>query len=156
MAYSDDQKIDVLNRVCSQMIEGKSLRSIFKSEDMPDLSTFFDWINKNEDFSNRYARAMELRAQMMFEDILDESEKKPDLMESKFGVCVDPASVQNRRLLIDTKKWAASKMLPKKYGDNLEFYEKLKADKEREERGDNKIIIEIVENSNNYPIEPEI
>ncbi|MFN8996423.1 MAG: hypothetical protein ACK5X3_22525, partial [Pseudomonadota bacterium] len=34
---------------------------------------------------------------------------------------IDPADVNNRRLQIDTRKWLASKLKPKRYGDKLEL-----------------------------------
>ena len=112
---------------------------------MPPMGTFFDWMDKNEQMAEQYARAMQFRAMLLFEDILDDAEREPMRMESKFGTCVDPGDVQNKRVKIDAKKWIAAKMYPKKYGDNVEFYEKLKLDKEREEKGDSHITIEIVE-----------
>jgi hypothetical protein len=39
---------------------------------------------------------------------------------------VDPAAVAAIKLLIDIRKWAASKVFPKVYGDKLEIEEKQK------------------------------
>lgn len=142
--YSSEQKKKILDSVCDQMVEGVSLRSILRSENMPPISTFFTWLENDKVMSDQYARAMSFRAMSMFEDIIDEAERDPERMDSKFGTCVDPGSVQDKRVRIDAKKWIASKLLPQKYGENLEFYEKLKAEKEKEQSGDNRIEIEIV------------
>ena len=42
-------------------------------------------------------------------------------MMGKFGKVVDQEHIGRSRLRIDTRKWAASKLAPKKYGDKLDL-----------------------------------
>ena len=49
--YSTEQKEDIIKNVCLQIIKGKSINSIFEnSPDLPNESTFYDWINKMKNF----------------------------------------------------------------------------------------------------------
>lgn len=67
--------------------------------------------------SKQYARATVERAELMFEDMLDIADKAPKLTNTKFGTTVDTGDIQHKRVKIDTRKWALSKMNPKKYGN---------------------------------------
>ena len=90
-------------QICGQISEGKSLRSICKAKNLPSCSTVFLWLSKYPEFSEQYARAREEQADAIADECLDIAEHEPD--------------VQRARLKIDTRKWFASKMKPKKYGD---------------------------------------
>lgn len=75
---------------------------------MPERSTVYLWLLKHKEFSDMYARAKEDSADVDADDI---KEIADDLTE-------DP---QSRRVRIDARKWIASKLKPKKYGDKLEL-----------------------------------
>jgi hypothetical protein len=69
--------------------------------------TFTDKILLPE-FSLQYARAMEKRADAIFDELIEISDN--------IG---EGSDVQRDRLRVDTRKWVVSKMLPKKYGDKI-------------------------------------
>jgi len=97
-------------RICSLMVEGRSMRSICRRKDMPAISTIFDWLVDEPRFAEQYARGYEMRADAIFEDtilIADGTAKGAD--------------VQRDRLRVDTRKWFLSRMDPKKYGDRLQM-----------------------------------
>lgn len=83
--------------------------------------TFYD-ILKDEEKSKRYARACEIRADLMAEEILQISDNVGgDLVELPDGrEVVDNAVVQRDKLRVDTRKWLLAKMHPKKYGDKVD------------------------------------
>jgi len=91
--------------ICGEISEGKSLRSICKADKMPSCSTVFLWLSKHPEFSEQYARAREEQADAIADECLDIAETEPD--------------VQRARLKIDVRKWCASKMKPRKYGDRI-------------------------------------
>lgn len=98
----------LFNDICAKIAEGKSLRSICKSKDMPNKSTFMDWLNKDGELADHYARARTEQADHIFDEILE---------------IVDEASaeeVQQARLRMDARKWMAGKMNPKKYGEKID------------------------------------
>jgi hypothetical protein len=57
---------------------------------------------------------MEKRADLDFEALEDELVTTPERLQSG---AIDPGWVQLQRLKVDTRKWAISHRLPKKYGD---------------------------------------
>lgn len=121
MAYSEEKKQDIFNNICEYITNGKSLRKALLNCDNLPAGTFFEWMREDELKSKQYARATEERAQLMFEDMMDIASNDPERTQTKFGTAVDSGSVQDKRVRIDTMKWAMSKMMPKKYGDKLDI-----------------------------------
>lgn len=111
-AYSPE----VTARICAQIADGKSLRTIAKMEGIPSLTTIFEWLGAKPEFAEQYARAKEAQADAMTEDMLEIADTPPQMGERG----IDSADVADKRLRIDTRKWLASKLKPKKYGDKIE------------------------------------
>ncbi len=118
---------EIASEICGRMANGESLRSVCRSDDMPAMSTVFLWVSKHESFSEQYKLAMASRADAMFEEILDIADDgQNDWMEKQgkegesIGWVLNGEHVQRSRLRVDTRKWALSKMMPKKYGDKIE------------------------------------
>jgi len=101
MAYDREA---TLKRIYAEMAEGKSVEEICSAEDMPATSTVYLWLVE-ENKSEEYARAKEVRADRMADDIVkiaDDTSKSPD----------------DRRIAIDARKWRAGK-LSGKYSDKV-------------------------------------
>jgi hypothetical protein len=121
--------------VCERLANGKSLRAICRDEAMPSLTTVMMWARTDEKFTQQYTRAREQQADVLADEIVDIADEDPQtiLTRSEDGesdareLRIDGAAVQFQRLRIDARKWFASKVAPKKYGDKLE----LAGDKER-------------------------
>mgnify|MGYP001044444487 CR=1 FL=1 len=123
MAYSDKQKKGIVDFVCNEIAEGKSLRSVLANNDnMPARNTFLEWIENDKNKANQYARAMQLRQESIFEDILNIADnQEEDVLINEDGISVTNHNViQRARLRVDSRKWMLGKMNPKKYGDKLE------------------------------------
>ncbi|HLH92082.1 MAG TPA: terminase small subunit protein [Xanthobacteraceae bacterium] len=104
----------------------QSVRSICQREDMPHRDTVYGWLLVHKDFAELYGRAMELRADQMFDECLDiADDARGDYRVEPLGdegiavEIVDKENIARARLRIDTRKWMAGKMAPKKYGDRL-------------------------------------
>lgn len=93
-------------KICSQITEGKSLRTICRAEEMPSTTTIFNWMGQHEDFLAQYTRAKQEQADALIEDMLDIADDQDE-------------DTNRSRLRVDTRKWIASKLKPKKYGDKL-------------------------------------
>ncbi|MDE2103075.1 MAG: hypothetical protein KGL39_37870 [Patescibacteria group bacterium] len=110
---------ELADRICSELAQGKSLRTVCKGKDMPSTVTVFSWFRTHPDFLSQYARAKEESADAMAEEILDISDDGVATVkgsaEKKSG-----AVAQMVRLQVDTRKWIMSKMKPKKYGDKVD------------------------------------
>lgn len=135
MAYSEEEKTKIFDNICEIIINGKSLRTALKSSKVKiDVSTFFVWLREDEIKSKQYARATIERAELMFEDMCDIADQEPRLTKTKFGMAVDGGDVQHKKLMVDTRKFAISKMMPKKYGNTPDIID----------NSDNEITIKIV------------
>lgn len=104
-------------RVCSQIAGGKSIRQICNGvEDMPSATTIYNWLYKQKEFIEQYANAREAQSEFYAQDIIDLADSC-GLSQEEVAKC---------KLQIDSRKWIASKLKPKKYGDSTT----IKGDKE--------------------------
>jgi hypothetical protein len=90
---------------------GKSFASFCKPKERPSFMFFWEWMREDVDFAERYSRARELQAEMIVDDLVR-------LADSAMGM--DKNGIAAMRLMVDTRKWAASKLLPRKYADRIE------------------------------------
>ena len=107
------------DHICSELADGKSMRLVCASDDMPNKSTVFRWIRTIETFRNQYARAKEESADALTDEMLDIADDTANdyTKTDEDGVKLNPENIQRSRVRIDTRKWLASKLKPKKYGD---------------------------------------
>lgn len=114
---------DVADALCAQLAEGKSLRSVCKSESMPCVKTVFNWFRTQPGFLQQYEKAKEESADAMSDEILEIADNgRNDYMESQEdgggqSYRANGEHIQRSRLRVDARKWLASKLKPKKYGD---------------------------------------
>lgn len=108
---------------------GNSLQKICKQEGMPNINTVMDWVDEDKDYAVQYARAREIRADKLFEEILTIADSKPDdkMVDKDWNTVIDSSAVQRNRLQVDARKWILAKMSPKKYGDKLDMTSDWKA-----------------------------
>lgn len=94
--------------------------------DFPDPDTIRMWRLEKDDFSGQYAKAKLAQADILAEDCLDiADDDSGDLRMTKDGDEVFNGEFAARsRLRVDTRKWLASKLIPKVYGDRLELEKK--------------------------------
>ncbi len=123
MAYSKEEEDRVFNIICDRIIEGESVKTILKDEEMPSSRTFWKWLNNDENKVNQYAHAKELYAAGVFEDIILISDGTDDdiIIDEDGNKNVNHNVIQRDRLRIDARKWALSKTVPKKYGDKIDI-----------------------------------
>lgn len=108
---------DLADRICAELALGRSMRAVCREDWCPAMQTVFRWLRENDAFREQYARAKEESADALIEEMAEIADMPPAYTaEGK----IDPADVNNRRLQIDTRKWLASKLKPKRYGDKLE------------------------------------
>jgi len=104
------------------MGEGESLRSICRDDAMPALSTVFRWLVGDREFQEQYARAMDARAMLLAEEILEISDDSSGdaVTDPETGaIRMDAEFVARSRLRVDSRKWLAARMSPRKYGDKI-------------------------------------
>lgn len=128
MARPTDYSEELIAELCSRLAEGKSMRTVCKADDMPAMSTAFRWLNEHPEFQEHYARASSERAEAYVEEIFDIADDATnDYMEDDYqkgrtpGYTLNGENIQRSKLRVDTRKWYASKVKPKKYGDKLDM-----------------------------------
>lgn len=114
MGRSSDFSQEMADLICEGISSGLSLRQICAEDDMPDKATVFRWLSRDETFRDQYARAREAQSDAMLEDILDIADQYDNLQDK-----LDVEHIQRAKLRIDTRKWAMSKLSPKRYGDKV-------------------------------------
>ncbi len=102
-SYSDVIAGEILRRIA----EGEALATICKSDCMPGYSTVMDWRRTQATFSDDYARARADAADALADGILS-------LADQVLAGEVNPHA---GRVALDAKKWVASKLKPRVYGD---------------------------------------
>ena len=119
------------DKICCELSEGKSLRTVCLSDKMPDKSTVFRWLREYETFRDQYETAKQEATDALAEEIQDISDDgtndwiEIDLYDKKGNVTgtktvLNHEHVQRSRLRVDTRKWIMAKMKPKKYGDKVD------------------------------------
>mgnify|MGYP002363028391 FL=1 len=121
-----DYTPDLADRICARLAAGESVRTVCGDDDMPDASTVFRWLRLHTVFREQYTRAKEEAADALVEEMLDISDDgRNDWMErfgkegEAIGWQVNGEHVNRSRLRVETRKWIAAKLKPKRYGDKL-------------------------------------
>lgn len=120
---------ELANEICVRLGLGESLRKICLDERIPSMATVMTWLTKKPEFLEQYTRAREIQAETQFDELIDIVDQPPELshitnnkgelVEVKF----DSSYVAWMKLRVDTRKWTAARMAPKKYGEQKQAEE---------------------------------
>lgn len=113
---------EIQREVCRRLALGESLIAICGDEEMPGRSTVFDWLADDVEFRAAYSAARAIQAETMADQILEiantpEIGIKRTIKADGSEEIVEGDMIEHRRLKIEARKWLASKLAPKKYGD---------------------------------------
>lgn len=113
---------EIADVICERLANGESLRRICRDDDMPEMRTVMRWLNAREEFCQQYARARELQAECIFDEMAEIADDGTnDWMASNAPDCegykLNGEHVSRSKLRIDARKWMLAKMAPRKYGD---------------------------------------
>ena len=86
---------------------------------MPNIDTIYVWIGKHPLFAEQYTRAREEQADTLADEIQALADEAPPMVLGKYGEVIDTGWLQWQKQRIDARKWCASKLKPKKYGDRV-------------------------------------
>lgn len=121
MGRPTDYNETLATEICGRLIEGRSLRSVCRDEDMPSTTAVFSWLSKYHEFAAQYARACELRADADHEEIREIADTPimgEEITEGPDGTTIKRGdAIAHRRLQVDVRKWSMARMQPRKYGD---------------------------------------
>ena len=121
--FTDDLFASILEHIA----DGESLRAICRDDGMPAAQTVLRWIKASPDLQRSYAIATEVRADMIFDELLEiADDARNDLVEKVGrdgqvqGFAVDAENIRRSALRIEARKWTLARMAPKKYGDRVD------------------------------------
>ena len=96
------------------------MREYCRMPGSPNWRTVYDWLEKDEDFATRFARARDAGADAIAEQALEIIDQVPDMAVTEGGKRVDPGFVAWQRNRAEYRLKLLSKWNPKKYGDKLD------------------------------------
>lgn len=115
----------------------KSLATVCKDERIKlNPSTIYNWLNNNKAFLDKYACAKDCQADFLAEEIIeiaDDNSSDIIITSNSEGDTIERENhefISRSRVRIDARKWVASKLKPKKYGDKLDVGLTIDTDKE--------------------------
>lgn len=115
--YTEEMGERICSLVATHPYGQKKLCRLYP--DLPDDTTIFDWRLKHVEFARQYDKAKRKQAELLAEEIIDIADDTyNDIIIDKNGneQC-NTEFVQRSRLRMDARKWLASKLVPKVYGD---------------------------------------
>lgn len=119
---------DIEEELFRRIGEGGAVRTICKDKHMPSWDTVRKRLIADEGFAAQYARAREVQADTIFDEILEIADTPLVGKKTKTtanGVEVQEGDmIEHRRLQVDARKWMAGKLRPKVYGDKLDIEHK--------------------------------
>lgn len=107
MAYTGEEKDRVIETICAEIAQGAKLVDICARDDMPGYTTVMRWRAEDAAFRELYVRAREDQADHYADEIVHIADTEPDPQKAK--------------VKIDARKWVASKLKSRDYGDKLEL-----------------------------------
>jgi hypothetical protein len=91
--------------ICDEIAAGASLRAACSKQGRPTMTTFLRWVIEDGAICEQYAHAREAQASFYADEMVE-------IVDTE----IDPARA---RVRMDARKWVASKLAPKKYGDRV-------------------------------------
>lgn len=96
-----------------------------RNEGFPSARTVNRWLAVHEEFRQNYAHARERQADLLFDECLEiaddtSSDTKMVGREGAETEACDSEWISRSKLRVDTRKWMAGKLAPKKYGDKVD------------------------------------
>jgi len=119
--YNDEIAALICQRVATHSIGLTPLCAMY--DDMPVPSTIYLWRLIHPRFSEDYAQAKMIQADILAEQCLEiaDDNSRDSVIDptTGFEVC-NTDFIARCRLRIDTRKWLAAKLLPKQYGKSVD------------------------------------
>ena len=101
----------ILRKICDELSQGKSLRSICdKDDELPHFRSVLRKVQQTEEYFVMYQNARAIGAEVLADEMHDLARQQlPETLDAKLA----NAEIQRRRLEVDTLKWTFARMQPK-------------------------------------------
>lgn len=113
--------LETADKICAELSIGRPLAKICLDEDMPCLTSVYKWLRENEQFAQLYTRAKEESADTLADEMMQISDDglNDTYLDENGNKRTDQDVIARSRLRVETRKWIAAKLKPKKYGDKV-------------------------------------
>lgn len=138
--YTPELTTEICDKIACSSVGLKQLCK--QNPHWPTHETIYQWLRKYESFSDQYAQAKKDQVRALVEEILEISDDSShDTQYTERGASMDSEWVARSRLKVDTRKWIATKLVPRLYGDNalavelareMEEFKKMLAEKNKD------------------------
>lgn len=108
----------VWREIIGRVSAGKALSTVLADPGYPTWVSFYAMMEQDDNLRQAYEKAVQDRADKLADEILQLSdEPMPEGLEGSMA----SAWVQQKRMQVDARKWIASKLKPKTYGDRIDM-----------------------------------
>lgn len=97
--------------------DGKTLRDYCRQDGAPHFTVVYDWIEADEEFSLRFARARDIGADAIAQETLNIVDERPPTTDNG---ATDSGYVSWQKARVETRLKLLAKWNPKKYGDRID------------------------------------
>ena len=123
----DSRMRKLQGEICRRVSLGESMLSVLTAGDrsLPRYETALQWLTDYPDFAEAYKAAQRARGDVLFEEALTVADDaRNDWMRrndpENAGWMANGEHIARSKLRVDTRKWAAAKLNPSRYGDKVE------------------------------------
>lgn len=138
MAHTLEEKQAIVTAICEKVARGELVTTACKEKGIT-RTTLHRWTESDDAFRDAYARARIDQAHAIAEDAILIADGEDAAAKARIEAMVaaiqdaddddkdrilsslQSAAVQRDRIRVDTRKWMASKIAPRLYGDKLEL-----------------------------------
>lgn len=129
--WADRPEQAAISELCQHIAEGGHLAGFCRDKGFVYV-TVLHWISTDKSEGGRvemYARAREDRADVLADEIVSIADEECVMVKHPQGgdgddgmteVVFDSVAVSRNKLRVDARKWAASKLKPRSYGDKIQ------------------------------------
>lgn len=111
---------ELMAALCDGIASGRSARAMCVHCGISQ-PTLWRWLEEDENFRKQYTRAKERCADVLAAEIIEIADDgRNDTYMTEDGPQVNHDAIARSRLRVDARKWYASKLVPKKYGDRID------------------------------------
>ncbi len=116
-----DYSPELVARICELVATNTKglIRLCAENDDIPSHTTIKLWRYKYPAFAAQYAQAKIFQTELLAEEIIEISDDghNDTYIDEDGHVIVNGDVVARSRLRVDSRKWLASKLIPRTYGD---------------------------------------
>jgi len=121
-SYTTELGEEICNEIATT---SNGLDAICKNDKFPSSTTVYNWLNdeSKSEFLEKYTRAREVQADLLADQIISiaDNHDNDTIINPNTGAAqINAEWVARCRLQVDARKWKASKLAPKKYGDKVQ------------------------------------